>query len=117
MPFNRGISRDSNQAIVELLGGMDYETVAAGVGTPQALGGTGAAGDLLSHLIVNVATAATSNVSIKDGSDTAIEVVPANIGSGVGPYTVYLGLKSRTGAWQITTGAGVSVIAAGLFKA
>ena len=116
MPFNRGISRDSTQAIVEIIGGLDYEAVAASQ-TNQALGTTGGVGDLLSHLIVNVATAATSSVSIKDGSETAIEVVPANIGSGVGPYTVYLGLKSRSGAWQITTGAGVSVIAAGLFKA
>ena len=91
-----------------------YETVAASQ-TTQVLGTAGRVGDYLDHLVVVVATAATSTVSIKDGGDTAINVFPNNPGSGIGTYIVPLGLISRTGAWQITTGAGSSVIAVGEF--
>lgn len=92
----------------------EYETVAASQ-TAQALGATGAVGDYLEGLIIVVATAATAQVQIKDGSDSAITVFPNSPGGGVGTYPVPIGLKSRTGAWQITTGAGSSVIAVGNF--
>lgn len=95
-----------------------YETVAAGV-TEQALGQTGESGDRLFNLVCVVATAATSQVQIKDGSGTAITVLPNNVGQGVGTYEVDFGphgLRSQSGAWQINTAAGVSVIASGDFK-
>lgn len=92
-----------------------YETVAASQ-TAQILGGTGAVGDYLSHIIVVVATAATSAVSILDGS-TSISVFPNAPGAGLGTYTIPLGLRSATGPWKVTTGAGSSVIAVGLFSA
>lgn len=95
--------------------GDQYETVAASQ-TNQALGATGALGDYLKGLILVVATAATAATTIKDGSDTAISIFPNSPGGGVGTYYVPVGLKSRTGAWQITTGAGVSVIALGSFS-
>ncbi len=92
-----------------------YETVAASQ-TGQVLGGTGAKGDYISHLVVVVATAATSQISLIDGS-TSIVVFPNAPGSGIGTYTVPLGLASQSGAWSLTTGAGASAIAVGLFSA
>lgn len=94
--------------------GDEYETVAASQ-TTQTLGATGATGDYIAMLICVVSTAATSQVQIKDGSDSAIVVLPNSVAGGIGTYTIPIGLKSRTGAWQITTAAGVSVLATGNF--
>lgn len=95
-------------------GGGEYETVAASQ-TTQALGATGAIGDYLDRLIIVAATAATAQVQIKDGADAAITIFPNSPGSGIGTYVLPIGMRSRTGAWQITTGAGCSVIAVGNF--
>lgn len=86
-------------------GGDEYETVAASQ-TNQALGATGAAGDYLDKLIIVVATAATAQVQIKDGGSAAITVFPNSPGGGIGTYVVPLGLRSTSGAWQVTTLAG-----------
>lgn len=104
------VDRDGNVAG----GGTEYETVAASA-TDQAIGATGGAGDYLDRLVVVVATAATAAVSIKDGAGSAISVFPNSPGGGVGTYNVPLGLRSLSGAWKVTTGAGVSVIAVGNF--
>lgn len=95
-------------------GGREYETVAASQ-TDQVLGPTGATGDYLECLVCVVSTAATSQVQIKDGSGSAITVLPNAVGAGVGTYHVALGLTSTSGAWKVTTAAGVSVIASGDF--
>jgi hypothetical protein len=101
--------------VLEVIDGVgDYETVAASQ-TNQVLGGTGAAGDYLGKLVCVVSTAATAQVQIKDGANAAITVFPNSPGGGVGTYTIPLGVKSTVGAWQITTGAGVAVIAIGAF--
>lgn len=92
----------------------EYETVAASQ-TDQVMGTTGKIGDYLEGLLCVVATAATAQVQIKDGAGSAITVFPNSPGSGIGSYYVYLGVKSAAGAWKITTGAGVSVIAVGNF--
>lgn len=102
-------------ALRVISGGDEYETVAISQ-TNQPLGATGAAGDYLDKLIVVVATAATAQVQIKDGSNAAITVFPNNPGGGIGTYVVPLGLRSTSGAWQITTGAGSTVIACGDFS-
>jgi hypothetical protein len=94
--------------------GNDYETVAASQ-TDQVMGGSGAKGDLLTLLICVVSTAATAQVQIQDGNGTEITVLPNSPGAGVGTYVIPLNLVSRTGAWSITTGAGVAVIATGEF--
>ena len=93
---------------------MDYETVAASQ-TGQVLGASGAAGDLLARLVLVVTTAATAAVSILDGA-TSIQVFPTSPGGGIGTYTIPLDLVSVNGAWSITTGAGVAVIAVGRFS-
>lgn len=92
----------------------EYETVAASQ-TAQVLGGAGAAGDFLSHIILVVSTAATAATSILDGA-TSISIFPNSPGGGVGTYTIPLNLVSVSGAWSVTTGAGVAAIAVGRFS-
>lgn len=94
--------------------GTNYEAVAASA-TAQVLGTTGATGDLLGSLICVVATAATAQVQIADGGGSAITVLPNSPGGGIGTYVIQVGAKSAAGAWKVTTGAGVSVIATGSF--
>ena len=91
-----------------------YETVAASQ-TDQALGATGKAGDYLDRLIIKVNTAATGTVDIKDGAGSAIPIMPASPGGGIGVYVVELKAHSRAGAWSVTTGAGATVLAIGNF--
>ncbi len=96
-----------------------YEHVAAS-STAQVLGGTGAVGDYIHRLICTVTTAATSTVQVVDGTGAGIlthTVLPANVGSGIGCYVIELGAISANGAWKITTGAGVEVMAVGIFSA
>lgn len=93
--------------------GLPYETVAASQ-TAQVLGGAGAAGDYLDSLIISVATSATGTVTLLDGS-TSIVITAAN--TPIGVYAVPLKMLSQTGPWKVTTGAGASVIATGIFSA
>jgi hypothetical protein len=94
----------------------DYETVAAGQ-TNQALGAGGAVGDYLMGVLIVPATTSPGVVQIKDGSNSAITVFaggPDSI-SNLVPFLVPLGIRSVSGAWQVTTGADVSVVASGSF--
>lgn len=96
-----------------------YEHVAASQ-SAQVLGGTGAKGDYLHRLICTVTTAATSSVVIVDGTGAGIlthTVLPNNVGGGIGVYNVELNAISANGAWKVTTGAGVEVMAVGIFSA
>ncbi len=95
--------------------GYEYETIAASQ-TDQVMGTNGAVGDLLARLVCDVNTAATSAVAIQDGTDTAINMLENNVGAGVGVYVIEIGALSRTGSWQITTGAGVTCMAIGRFS-
>lgn len=93
----------------------DYETVAAGQ-TDQVLGPAGGLGDVLETLVIAVATAATSTVSIKDGDGSAIPIMAAN--TPVGVYWLHVGARAKnatTPGWKVTTGAGVSVVGVGRF--
>jgi hypothetical protein len=96
-----------------------YEHVAASQ-SAQVLGGTGAVGDYLHRIVCTVTTAATGNVVIVDGTGAGIlthTVCPASPGSGIGVYNVEINAASANGAWKITTGAGVEVMAVGIFSA
>ena len=95
------------------IGGTEYETVAASQ-TNQVLGGTGAKGDFISRAIITVVTAATSTVTLTDGT-TGIVIMAAN--TAIGCYSIELGMRAATGPWKITTGAGATVIAVGQFSA
>lgn len=95
-----------------------YEHVAAGQ-TAQVLGTNGAVGDYIHRLVCTVTTAATSNVVIVDGTGAGIlthTVLPANVTPGIGVYNIELNAISANGAWKITTGAGVEVMAVGIFS-
>lgn len=89
-----------------------YGTVAASQ-TDQVIGPTGAKGDLLEQVIVTVGTAATSTVSLKDGSGSSIPLVAAN--TPIGVYSITIGARTSDGAWKVTTGAGATAIAVGKF--
>ena len=96
-----------------------YEHVAAS-SSAQVLGGTGAVGDYLHRLVCTVSTAATSLVQIVDGTGTGIlthTVLPNAVGGGIGVYNIELNAVSANGAWKVTTGAGVEVMAVGIFTA
>ena len=109
----RKLSTTGSQTVEAFQAGSSYETVAASQ-TDQVIGATGAVGDYLASLVIVVSTAATAQVSIKDGS-TSITVFPNSPGNGIGTYVIPLGLFSVSGAWSVTTGAGSAVIATGKF--
>jgi hypothetical protein len=93
--------------------GYQYETVAAGQ-TTQPIGLTGAPGDYLHRIICTVTSAATATVTLTDGV-VSIPIVPAPVAS-VGVIDLELNMASGFSGWQITTGAGVTVVAVGLFS-
>jgi len=92
-----------------------YFTVAASQ-TAQVLGATGATGDKLSIVTIIPATTSPGAVTILDNA-TSITLFAGGASSVVGlaPINVFLYAKSKSGAWKITTGANVSVIATGTF--
>ena len=92
--------------------GYQYETVAASQ-TAQVLGGAGKAGDYLHRLIVTVTSASTATVSLTDGA-TVISIVPSPVAS-TGVLNIDINAASVTTGWKVTTGAGCSVLAVGLF--
>ena len=108
-------SDDEQNAVARVEFQGEYETVAASQ-TDQVLGATGgAAGDLLEKLYITVSTAATAAVSIKDGSGSAIPILPNSPGGGVGVYVVPLSIAATGAGWKVTTGAGSTVVAIGRF--
>jgi hypothetical protein len=44
-------------------------------------------------------------------------ILPALAGTGINVYNIEINVASTTGAWKITTGAGVEVMAVGIFSA
>ena len=91
--------------------GFFYETVAVSQ-TAQVLGVTGATGDYLHRITITVSTAATSTVALLDNA-TSYSILAAN--TPIGVYSVEINAKSVSGAWKITTGAGATVLAVGVF--
>ena len=92
----------------------NYETVAASQ-TDQALGATGAVGDVLDRLLIIPATTAPGAVSIKDGAIAISIYTGGTVGADLTPINVELNIESVSGAWSVTTGANLSVIATGRF--
>ena len=90
----------------------NYETVAASA-TGQVLGLVGAQGDFIQRLIIRPATTSPGLVMIIDGS-TSIPIMVAGTTT-IAPIVVELGMYSVSGAWSVTTGTNVSVIAVGTF--
>jgi hypothetical protein len=95
--------------------GYEYETVAASQ-TAQVIGATGAAGDYLKGLLVIPATTGAGLVTILDNA-ISIPVYISGTLVDLKPFFIPLELISVSGAWKVTTGANVSVIAIGKFTA
>lgn len=92
-----------------------YETVAASQ-TAQVIGPTGAAGDYIKRLIIIPASVSPGVVTLLDNA-TSINILPGGTNSltELKPIVVDLDMFSVSGAFKITTGASVSVIAVGVF--
>lgn len=96
-------------------GAGEYETVAASQ-TTQALGATGATGDWLEGLLVTPATTSPGVVTLLDNATTIFSFVGgASSVSNLIPFYIPVRLKSVSGAWKITTGANIQVVASGNF--
>lgn len=92
-----------------------YELIAASQ-TDQALGATGIKGDILERLIIVPETTGAGTVAIQDGDGTAINVFVAGTLADLSPIVIDFGMPSIVGAWSVTTGANVHVIAIGQFS-
>jgi len=106
----------SNQSAVAVKNGQaEYETVAASQ-TAQVIGATGATGDYMAGILVIPATTSPGNVLLLDNA-TSITVFTggASSVSNLVPFFIPIGANSVSGAWKVTTGANVSVIAFGDF--
>ena len=90
-----------------------YETVAASQ-TAQPLGATGATGDYIKKLIIIPAATNAGNVALLDNA-TSISVFVTGTLADLTPIVIDIGAYSVSGAWKITTGANVSVVAFGNF--
>lgn len=92
-----------------------YETVAASQ-TAQVLGATGKAGDYIERVVICVATSATGTVNLLDNTGGSLITIPLTAANTpIGVYTVELGMRATSGGWKITTGAGASCVAVGIF--
>jgi hypothetical protein len=94
-----------------------YQAVGASQSNTALGPGGGAAGDYLSHLTIVPATTNPGAVTVADGGGSAITLFAgggASVASLV-PFTVAIGAKSAAGAWKVTTGSAVSIVACGQF--
>lgn len=92
-----------------------YETVAASQ-TAQVLGGSGALSDFIAGVVIIPASTSPGSVALLDNA-TSITLFAGGASSltELKPFYVPLNMRSVSGAWKITTGANVSVIAIGGF--
>lgn len=95
-----------------------YVAVAASQTDAVIQSSTGATGDYISGVLVIPATTAPGVVTVKDNS-TAIVSYPGGGTTALltlTPFFIPIGAVSRSGAWKITTGSNVSVVAVGRFS-
>lgn len=91
----------------------DYETVAKSQ-TGQVLGATGALGDYLERLIIVPETTGAGTIALLDGNNSTNVFVTGTLAD-LTPIVLEMNMHSETGAWSITTGDNVHVIAVGAF--
>jgi hypothetical protein len=90
-----------------------YEDVAKSQ-TAQVLGSSGAVGDFLSHLLVVPETTGAGTIALLDGSVSRNVFVAGTLGD-LTPFPIPIMANSVNGAWKVTTGDNVHVIAVGRF--
>jgi len=93
----------------------DYETVLP-MQSEQALGPNGLAGDTLERLIIVPLSITCGDVSVKDGSSTAVRVFRKGSLSDLTPIAIAIGARSVSGGWKVSTQDDVQVIAVGRFR-
>lgn len=102
------------------LSGNKYKTVAASQSATvlEINSGKGQAGDYFESLLIIPATTSPGAVSITDGSGSAITVFTGGATSvaDLKPFAIRVGAMSTSGAWKVTTGTNVSVIANGEWR-
>jgi hypothetical protein len=93
-----------------------YETVAASQ-AGQVIGTSGGVGDEIEGVLVVPTTTSPGAITLIDGSTSVVIFAGgASSLSNLVPFGIPLGLRSVSGAWSITTGAGLSVVATGRFS-
>lgn len=92
-----------------------YQAVAQSE-SANTLGATGATGDYLEGLLIIPGNTSPGNVSILDNA-TSIQVFVGGVNAITTtiPFFIPVGSVSVSGAWKVTTGANVSVLASGRF--
>jgi len=92
-----------------------YQAIAVSQANTVLGPGGGAAGDYLSHITIVPASTSPGAVTITDGGGSPITIFAggASSVSSLVPFTVAVGAKSMNGAWKVTTGTSVSVVACG----
>lgn len=90
-----------------------YRQVAASQ-TAFVLGATGAIGDVVSALIITPSNVAAGLVTLLDNA-IAIPIFAGGTLADLTPIIIPLNMVSVSGAWKVTTGAAVTVIAIGSF--
>lgn len=109
-----GAATEASLAKVAKQAAGDYETVAASQ-TAQVLGATGAAGDYIKRLIIVPETTSPGLVTLLDNATSIALWLGGTVGADLTPFEINLDMVSASGAWKITTGANVHVIAVGDF--
>lgn len=94
-----------------------YETVAASTG-PQTLGGSGAVGDYISHVVLIPSGLSPGPVTLTDGDGTPMTIFAGGSESlsNYISFAIALGMNSRNGAWKLTTGGSITAICVGKFS-
>ena len=94
---------------------LHYWDVAASQ-TAAALGvGGGRAGDYISHILVVPETTGAGTIALLDLA-TSRNVFVAGTLADLKPFVIPVGAYSGNGAWKITTGANVHIMAFGRFS-
>ena len=102
-------------------GGNFYQAVAASQTATVLQSSTGATGDYLSHCVIYPTSTSPGVVTVFDNTNTAANsaiLFPGGASSisNLVPFAVPVGAVSKNGAWEVTTGASVSVVCYGKFS-
>lgn len=93
---------------------LQYQVIPAS-STNVPLGTPGGRGDYLHRLLITVTAAAGATLTLNDGG-TAIPIMLGTAGQPLGARAIDCGFASKNGGFTVTNGAGVTVIAIGLFS-
>jgi len=110
------VSTDGALHVVVAAKPYNFQYGAVGVDSAVALGPTGAVGDYLHRVIINV-TGLGATVAAIDGVGEALVYIEIMTSATAGIYSIELNLVSVVGGWSIMTGNEVTVTAIGIFTA